>query len=329
MSPSSNRVILLSEYGGAERLRIASMQVPPLAAGEIRLRQTAIGVNYHDVYVRSGLYKTLPLPGIPGIEAVGYVEDVAPDVTDFRVGDRVGYVAPAYGGYAECRNLPADRAVRIPGGLMSDVEAAATLMKSLTAHVLLRQVHALRAGDKILVHAAAGGMGQLLCRWASHLGATVVGTVGSVEKAAIAREAGAAHVVLYREEDVAARVFDITAGRGADVVYDAVGADTFAASMASLAFCGHLVNYGQASGPVEPVALGALATRSLSLSRPIVFHYLRDAASLAAMARDVFEALGKGYMKPITPMVLPFEAAARAHEILESRQSPGGIVLIP
>ncbi|WP_447763592.1 quinone oxidoreductase family protein [Sphingopyxis panaciterrae] len=325
----SNRVILLSDHGDADTLRVAERDLPAPAAGEIRLRQTAIGVNYHDVYVRSGLYRTLPLPGVPGIEAVGTVEALGAGVENVAVGDRVGYVAPAYGAYAEVRNLPAVLAVKLPEGLLSDVEAAASLMKALTACMLVRRLHAVTPGQVVLVHAAAGGMGQLLCRWASSLGALVIGTVGSPEKTRVAHEAGAAHVILYRTEDVPARVMEVTAGKGVDVVYDAVGADTFEASLASLAYCGHLVNYGQASGPVAPVALSALAARSLSLTRPIVFHYIRDAEVLQAMAADVIRAFADQHLRPITPLVLPFDAAAEAHRILESRGSPGGIVLVP
>lgn len=322
------RVILMREPGGPEVLQVAEADLPAPAPGELRLRQTAIGVNYHDVYVRSGLYQTLPLPGVPGIEAIGVVEQVGSAVTRFSPGDRIGYVTGQYGCYAEARNLDASLAVRIPAAL-SDVQAAASLMKAFTAAVLVRRVHRVECGQAILVHAAAGGMGQLLSSWASSLGATVIGTVGSEEKAAVARAHGAEHIVLYRQEDVAARVAEITGGAGVAVAYDAVGADTFAGSLASLGFEGHLVNYGQASGPVPPLAMPQLAARSLSVSRPIVFHYLRTPDRIAAIAEEVFDAFESGTIRPIDPTVLRFDQAAEAHRLLEARQSPGGIVLVP
>jgi NADPH2:quinone reductase len=328
MATHSARAILLKEYGGADGLVVSTVDLPDLGPGEIRLRQTAIGINYHDVYVRSGLYRTLALPGVPGIEAVGLVEAIGEGVSGLEVGDRVGYVTGEYGSYADARNLKAEAALKLPSYL-SDVQAAATLMKALTTCVLLRKVHRLRPGQTILVHAAAGGMGQLICRWAAGLGVRVIGSVGSVAKADIARGCGATEIILYRQEDIVARVEALTGGTGVDVVYDAVGADTFEASLKSLAFCGHLVNFGQASGPVAPVALSTLATRSLSLSRPIVFHYLRDASKLRAIAEETFAAFDAGMLRPIDPAIFPFEQAREAHLMLERAESPGGIVLLP
>jgi NADPH2:quinone reductase len=309
-------------------LELAEVKLPPPGPGELRLRQVAIGVNYHDVYVRSGLYQTLALPGVPGIEAIGIVEQVGSGVTTFSPGDRIGYVTGQYGCYAEARNLEAALAVKIPATI-GDVEAAASLMKAFTVAMLAHRVHCLERGQIILVHAAAGGVGQLLCSWAHSLGARVIGTVGSPEKAEIARAHGAEHVILYRQEDVAARVAEITRGAGVSAVYDSVGADTFESSLASLGFEGHLIGYGQASGPVPPFSMAQLATRSLTVSRPIVFHYLRTAEMLAAMADQVFDAFARGVIKPIQPTVLPLEQAAEAHRQLEARQSPGGIVLVP
>jgi NADPH2:quinone reductase len=322
------RIILMKEPGGPEVLKVAETELPPPGAGELHLRQVAIGVNYHDVYVRSGLYRTLPLPGVPGIEAVGIVEEVGSGVTAFAPGDRIGYVTGQYGCYAEARNLDAALAVKIPATI-GDVEAAASLMKAFTVAMLVHRVHRLERGQTILVHAAAGGVGQLLCSWAHSLGVTVIGTVGSREKAEIARAHGADHVIFYRQEDVAARVAEITGGTGVSAVYDAVGADTFEGSLASLGFEGHLIGYGQASGPVPPFTMPLLATRSLTVSRPIVFHYLRTPRMLAAMADQVFDAFARGVIKPIQPTVLPLEQAAEAHRLLEARQSPGGIVLVP
>jgi NADPH2:quinone reductase len=285
-------------------------------------------VNYHDVYVRSGLYQTLPLPGVPGIEAVGVVEAVGEAVTGFAPGDRVGYVSGAYGCYAEARNLDAALAVKLPAG-ESDAQWAATLMKAFTTCMLLGRVRHTQAGETILVHAAAGGMGRLLCSWASHLGARVIGTVGSEAKAEIARAHGAREVIRYREEDVAARVAEITDGAGADAAYDAVGKDTFQGSVASLGFEGHLVNYGQSSGPIEPFTPALLSPRSLTLTRPIVFHYIRTPELLRAVADETFAMFADGVIKPIDPIELPFAEAAEGHRLLEAQQSPGGIVLIP
>jgi NADPH2:quinone reductase len=322
------RVIVIERPGGPEVLELAQAELRPPAPGELRLRQTAVGVNYHDVYVRSGLYRTLPLPGVPGIEAVGVVEAVGSEVTGFAPGERVGYVSGAYGSYAEARNLDAALAVKLPEGI-GDAPWAATLMKAFTVCMLLHRVRRTVAGETILVHAAAGGVGQLLCSWASHLGARVIGTVGSAEKAEVARAHGADEIVLYREEDVATRVAALTGGEGVAAAYDAVGADTFEGSVASLGFQGHLVNYGQASGPVAPFTPTLLATRSLTVSRPIVFHYLRNRAMLQAIADETFAAFAAGALRPIEPLELPLAEATQAHRLLEARQSPGGIVLIP
>jgi len=322
------RVIQMTEHGGPEVLHVAQIDLPPPGAGELRLHQTAIGVNYHDVYVRSGLYQTLGLPGIPGIEAIGIVEQVGAGVTGVSPGDRIGYITGQYGCYAEARNLDAGLAVRIPLEI-TDVKGAATLMKAFTVAMLVHRVHRVEAGQTVLVHAAAGGVGRLLCSWARHLGASVIGTVGSDDKAAIARSYGAEHIILYRQEDVAARVAEITGGAGVAAVYDAVGADTFEGSVAAMGFQGHLIGYGQASGPVPPFTMPLLTSRSLTVSRPIIFHYLRTPAMLAELASLVFDAFAKGVIQPIDPTVLPLEQAAEAHRLLEARQSPGGIVLVP
>jgi len=324
----TTRIIRIDEHGGPEVLKPATVELPPPGPGEIRIRQTAIGVNYHDVYVRSGLYRTLALPGIPGIEAAGVVEACGEGVSTFAVGDRIAYVGAQYGCYAEARNLPAALAVKLPDAL-GDAGAAASFMKALTVSMLIRRVRRLQAGETILVHAAAGGVGQLLTSWASHLGAHVIATVGNEDKARIARDHGACDVIFYRKENVPARVMEITGGEGAAAAYDAVGADTFQGSLDSLGFEGHLVLYGQASGPVEPLAPAALSGKSLTLSRPIVFHYIRTRQMLEEMASACFDAFEKGFITPIVPLELPLEEAARAHEILEARQSPGGIVLVP
>lgn len=321
------RIIRIEEYGGPDVLKLAETELPAPAAGQIRIRQTAAGVNFHDVYVRSGLYKTLALPGTPGIEAVGIVEDIGKDVSGFKPGDRIAYVTGAYGCYAEARNLDAVLAVKLPDGI-TDAQAAATFMKALTVYMLIRRVRHLTAGETILVHAAAGGVGQLLTSWAKHLGARVIATVGSEEKAGIARACGACEVINYRKDDFAERVAEITNGEGVAAAYDSVGKDTFSGSLATLGFEGHLSLYGQASGPVEPFSPQILAGKSLTLSRPIVFHYVRTRRMLEEMASACFEALTSGVITPISPLELPLSEASEAHRFLEARQSPGGIVLV-
>lgn len=319
---------MLRAYGGPEVLRAEPVEVPAPGPGELRIRQTAVGVNFHDCYVRSGLYRTLPLPGVPGIEAAGVVEAVGPGVTGFAVGERIGYVTGAYGAYASHRVLPAAVALRLPAG-MDERLAASVLLKGLTAEMLLRQVHRVEAGQTILVHAAAGGVGRILCQWAVHLGATVIGTAGSAAKAEVARAAGCAHVVLYREQDFVAEVARITGGRGVDAVYDSVGQDTFDGSLECLAPRGHLVNFGQASGPVPPFQVQRLAAKSNSLTRPILFHYIAGRAALEAMATALFAVLESGAVGAEPGASLPLAEAARAHHLLESRQAEAPLVLLP
>ena len=276
--------IVLRTYGGPEVLTSERAEVGRPGRGELRVRQTAIGVNFHDCYVRSGLYRTLALPGIPGIEAAGVIEEIGPDVSGFAVGDRIAYVTGQYGAYASERLMQAAIALRLPAGI-SEAVAATVLLKGLTTEMLTREVHPLKAGDVVLVHAAAGGVGRLLCRRARQLGATVIGTVGSAAKAEIARASGCAHTILYRQEDFVARVKEITGGRGVDIAYDSVGRDTFDGSLESLALRGHLVNFGQASGSVPPFEIARLAARSTSVSRPILFHYVAERSSLEKTGR--------------------------------------------
>ncbi len=257
--------IMLREIGGPDVLHLEEVPVAAPAPEEIRLRQTVIGVNFHDTYVRSGLYKTLSLPGIPGVEAVGVVEAVGEGVSDLRPGDRVGYVTAAYGAYADERLMRADRVIPIPPEL-DDRTVGAGLVKALTALMLLTKLRPLKAGDTCLVHAAAGGVGRVLCQWAHHLGADVIGTVGNDHKAVIALDNGCDYVILYNEEPFAQRVRELTHGRGVDVVYDGVGKDTFSGSLESLAVRGHLINFGQSSGAVAPFAVSRLAEKSNTLS---------------------------------------------------------------
>ncbi len=323
------KAIVINEYGASDVLTLQEVEVPAPGPGEIRLRQTAVGVNFHDIYVRSGLYKTLTPPGILGCEAAGVVEAVGEGVSDFEVGDRAGYVTgPPYGAYASHRNLPARFAVPLPEGVDDDL-VAATLLRALTVDMLARQVVQLREGMSILVHAAAGGVGRLLCQQAAHLGVTVFGTVGSPEKAGIARASGCAHPILYREVDFADEVLRLTEGRGVDVVYDSIGADTFAGSLKVLAPCGHLVNFGQSSGPVEPLAMATLAEKSLSVTRPILFHYIGETEKNREMAAAVFDGFASGVLRADPPTVFPLAEAHAAHDLLESRKAMAGVVLKP
>ena len=322
------QAIVIHQPGGPGVLRPQTITVGKPGPNELRIRQTAIGVNFHDVYVRSGLYQTLALPGIPGIEAVGIVEETGSQVNNFTVGDRIGYITRSYGVYASERLLPADLAIRLPDSISDDL-AATLLLKGLTAEMLVKQVHPVKPGERVLVHAAAGGVGRLLCQWASHLGATVIGTVGNAQKAELARQAGCAHTILYREENVVEQVLDITNGKGVNVAYDSVGKDTFQGSLDSLAICGHLVNFGQSSGSVAPFEVSALFAKSNSLTRPSVFHYTRERHMLDSMSHNLFNALEQGAIKAEPGMAFALVDAARAHEMLESRERTGALLLKP
>jgi NADPH2:quinone reductase len=320
--------IVLREYGGPAVLRSEKIEVGRPGPGELRIRQTAVGVNFHDVYVRSGLFRMLPLPGIPGIEAAGVVEEVGAGVTGFAAGDHVAYITASYGAYASDRMLRAELAIRLPPGITDEL-AATVLLKGLTAEMLVRQVHPVKALDLVLVHAAAGGVGRLVCQWASHLGATVIGTVGSSAKAEVARSAGCAHTILYREENFVERVRDISGGRGVDVAYDSVGKDTFQGSLDSLAIRGHLVNFGQSSGSVAPFDVARLAPRSNSLTRPAIFHYVTQRADLEKMSAALFDVIHRGVLKVEAGKSYPLAAASAAHEALEARRATGPVLLLP
>ena len=318
--------IMLRESGGPEVLRTETVTIAEPGPGEARIRQTAVGVNFHDCYVRSGLYRTLRLPGIPGLEAAGVVEAVGPGVTTVRPRDRVAYFSAGYGGYASERLIKADLLVRLPDAI-DDKTAAAIMVKGLTAHLLVHRVHPVKAGDRILVHAAAGGVGLLLCQWASHIGAEVIGTVGSPEKAEIARRHGCKHTILYRSEDFVARVREITGGKGVGVAYDSVGRDTFMGSLDCLGTLGHLVNFGQSSGPVEPFAIAKLSAKSNTVTRPMLFHYTADPATRDAMASQLFAAIAAGTVRVEPPRAYPLADAAEAHRALEARETSGAVVL--
>ncbi len=321
------RAIRIHETGGPEVLRFETVEVPAPGPGEVLLRQTAIGLNYIDTYHRSGLYP-LELPAVLGREAAGVVTEVGAGVRDFAPGDRAAY-ALYPGSYAEARLLPAERLVALPDEI-DDRTAAAVLLKGLTAHYLLCRTHPVRPGNAVLIHAAAGGVGLLLCQWAKHLGATVLGTVSSPEKAELAGAHGCDHPLLYDREDFVARAREITAGRGVVVVYDSVGRDTFERSLDCLAPLGIMVSFGQSSGPVPPVNLGLLAQKgSLFLTRPTLATYIADRADLLQAAAALFEVVRSGAVRVQVGQTYPLADAARAHRDLESRRTTGSTLLLP
>lgn len=320
--------MIMHEAGGPEVLRPETVTVGEPDPGQVRLRQTAVGVNFHDIYVRSGLYRTLPLPGIPGLEAAGVVDAVGEGVTAFAAGDRVAYTSGNYGAYADQRLIDAGRLVRLPDDI-DDVLVAGMMVRGLTARILLTDVFPVRQGHVILVQAAAGGVGQLLCQWARHLGATVIGTVGSQDKAERARRHGCHHVILYREQNLVDTVKQLTDGRGVDVAYDSVGKDTFYDSLACLAPRGHLVNFGQSSGPVEPLAMPRLAAGSFTVVRPMLGHYTADPADRDAAADAFFQALRDGILTPDNPVRYALQDVGQAHDDMEARRTHGAVVLIP
>lgn len=320
--------IVITAYGGAKQLVPTAIDVGAPGEGEVRLRQTGVAVNFHDIYVRSGLYKTLALPGIPGVEASAVVDSVGPGVSGFRVGDRVGYVDNTYGAYAEARLIPASRLIKVPSDISDEIIASA-LMKGLTAWMLLAKLRPVKSGDTVLVHSASGGVGQLLSQWAKYLGATVIGTVGSTAKAEIALKHGCHHAIVRDQESFVTRVAELTNGRGVDVVYDSIGKDTLDGSIQTLAMRGHLINFGQSSGAVTDFVPSKLAAKSNALWRPIVFHYLTDPAERQDMADHLFAAIGKGAVTVEKPNTFPLADAAAAHELLESGKSTGAIVLRP
>ena len=320
--------IRIHAHGGPEVLQWESVAVPAPGRGEVLVRQTAIGLNFIDVYERTGLYPgTLPM-GL-GREGAGVVEAVGPQARGVRVGERVAYVTAEPGSYAQQRVLPADRVVRIPDGV-SDRLAAAAMLKGLTAQFLLRRTYRVRKGDAVVVHAAAGGVGLIAAQWARELGAQVIGVVGSDAKAAVALEHGCHHVLVLGRDDVAARVRQLTGGLGAQVVYDSVGKETFFTSLDSLRPLGTMVTYGNASGPVPPVAPLELARRgSLFLTRPILFHYIARRGELDRAARELFAVIGRGAVRIQIGQTYALQDAAQAHRDLEARRTIGSTVLIP
>ncbi len=317
--------IRVHHTGGPEVLHWEEIEVDEPGPGQIRLRQEAAGLNFIDIYHRSGLYKQ-GLPFTPGVEGAGTVEAIGPGVSNVQAGDRVAYAGPI-GGYAEVRLIDADRVVKLPDSISSE-QAAAMMLQGMTAHMLLRQVYAVKPSDTILIHAAAGGVGLIACQWAKALGATVIGTVGSDEKAELARAHGCDHAIVYTREDFVAEVGRITAGAKLPVVYDGVGRDTFMKSLDCLARRGIMVSYGNASGPVDSFPPALLAQKgSLFLTRPMMFDYTAKREELEQSARELFEVVASGKVKIEVKQRFPLNQAAEAHRALEDRRTSGSTVL--
>jgi len=322
------KAIRISRTGGPEVMEYVDIEVGAPGPGEALLRQAACGLNFVDVYFRTGEYK-MPLPGGLGMEGAGVVEAVGAGVTHVRPGDRVAYAARPPGAYAERRVMPAAALVRLPDAIGFET-AAAMMLQGLTVQYLFRRTFRLQGGETILFHAAAGGVGLIACQWARAIGVTMIGTVGSDEKAELAKAHGCAHVIHYRRENIAERVREITGGAGVPVVYDSVGKDTFAASLDSLAPLGMMVSFGSASGPVPPFSLGELASRgSLFITRPSVFDYTAQRADLETMAAELFGMVESGKIKVDVRQRYALQEVARAHGDLVARRTAGSSILLP
>lgn len=325
---TSTQAVVATAFGGPEVLELRRIALSPPQAGEITIRQVAIGVNYIDVYVRRGLYRMIEPPAVIGMEGAGVVEQVGDGVTHLLPGDRVAYACPPPGAYAAARNLSAAQAVLLPQDIGFDT-AAALMLKGMTAQYLLHRSTRIRRGDAVLVHAAAGGLGLLLCQWARALGAQVIGTVSSEDKARSARAAGCEDVIVTADYRFAQTVLDRTGGRGVEVIFDGLGRAAFDENLRALATCGHWVSYGQATGPIEPVSLDGLTAKSATLTRPVLFHYTAERASLNEIATLTFEALRDRILTIDIRHRYPLAAAAQAHRDLEARRTVGPIVLEP
>ncbi|MEJ2508035.1 MAG: quinone oxidoreductase [Gammaproteobacteria bacterium] len=324
----TTQAIRIHEYGGPDVMKLESVELPEPGPGEVRLRQTAVGFNYIDVYQRTGAYP-VPLPGGLGHEAAGVVEAVGPDVDDIHVGDRVAYMNAGLGAYAERRNVPAERLVPIPDGL-SDEDIVAVLFKGMTAQYLLKKTYAVQPGDLVLVHAAGGGVGQILSRWAKALGAFVVGTAGSAAKRKVALDAGCDAVVDYTQPEWPEAVLEVSGGRKAQVVYDSVGKDTFLKSLDCAAQFGMVVLFGSSSGSAPAIEPDLLNKKGcLYLTRPSVFPHNADVAKFRANAADLFEAIATGKVQPNISARFELKDVAAAHAAAEARKTSGAVVLMP
>lgn len=323
------KAIIMHETGGPEVLRWEDFDPGQPGEGEVLVRHQAVGLNFIDVYHRTGIYPLPSLPAVPGLEGAGTIEAIGTGVTEFAVGDRIVYAAVPPGAYAQVRLIPAHRLVKLPENI-SFQQGAAMMLQGMTARYLLRACYKVKNGERILIHAAAGGVGLIVCQWASHLGATVIGTVGSEEKAALARAHGCRHTILYNDEDFAARTREITKGQGVDVVYDSVGRTTFMKSLDCLRPMGMMVSFGQSSGGVEPFDLGILAAKgSLFLTRPSLMVYTEKRDALLEHARDLFEVVESGAVKIEVKQTYPLSEAVQAHRDLEARKTTGSTILLP
>lgn len=322
------RQVIITEFGAPENMKLVSVELPAPAAGEVQLRQTAIGFNFIDVYQRKGIYP-LPLPTGLGHEATGVVEAVGPGVEQFKPGDRVAYMNAGLGAYADYRNVAAERLVSIPDGV-SDEQAAALLFKGMTAQYLLKKTYAVKAGDIVLIHAAAGGVGQILCQWAKALGAMVIGTAGSPEKCAVAKAAGADIAIDYSQPDWPAALLAATGGKKANVVYDSVGKDTFLQSLDCAAPFGMVVVFGAASGPAPAIAPELLNKKGcLFLTRPSVFPHNADPAIFRENAADLFAAIASGFVKSSIGVKYKLDEIVDVHKTAEARATQGATLIIP
>lgn len=321
------KAIRVHQTGGPEVLKLEDFELPPPGPGEVRMRNRAVGLNFIEVYQRTGLYQ-VPMPYTPGGESAGDVIAVGPGVTEFKPGDRVA-TPMGFGAYAEERNLPAAVLVKLPDTISYET-AAAMMLKGLTVQYLLRSTYKVNPGDTILFHAAAGGVGLIACQWARHLGATVIGTVGDREKARLATEAGAHHTILYREEDWVARVAEITGGKKCHVVYDSVGKTTYPGSLDCLRPFGMFVSFGNASGAIDNFNILHLSQKgSLYATRPTLGTHIADRANYLKMCDDLFSVVGSGAVKVPIHTRRPLAEAAEAHRALEARSTTGATVLLP
>ncbi|AYY59538.1 quinone oxidoreductase family protein [Burkholderia multivorans] len=322
------KAIRYDQPGGPDVMKWVDVEVGAPQAGEVRIKQHAVGLNYIDVYFRTGLYPQ-PLPGGLGMEAAGEVTAVGEGVSALKVGDRVAYVAQPPGAYAQERVLSAERVVKLPDGIGYD-DAASVMLQGLTAHYLLRRTYPVKAGDTILIHAAAGGVGLLVCQWAKALGATVIGTVGSDEKAELAKAHGCDHPIVYTRENFTQRVKEITNGAGVPVVYDSIGKDTYIGSLDCLAPLGYFVSFGNASGPLPPIDSKEFSSRgSLFFTRPTLFSYIAKRADLESAAAELFDVILSGKVKTSINQRYPLAEVGRAHADLEARKTTGSTILVP
>lgn len=323
---SMAHAVTINQCGGSEEFIYGPIDVPEPAAGQVAIHHEAIGLNYIDVYFRSGLYPIAEFPAVVGMEGAGTITAVGAGVTDFSIGDRIAYAAPPIGAYATDRVMRAEALVKLPDSIGFDT-AAAMMLQGMTVQYLIRQTYEVKPGDTVLFHAAAGGVGLIACQWLKHLGATVIGTVGSEEKAELARQNGCDHTILYKTENVAERVKELTDGKGVPVVYDSIGASTLEASLDSLRPRGLLVSFGNASGPITNFNIGMLAAKgSLYVTRPTLMTYIAERSNMLTMAHELFDVVSNGVVNIAINQRFPLSEAAKAHEALESRATTGSTI---